>query len=85
MTGTEAAAAAIDWAFEHLGWTEVIHCITPDNTASQKVAHRLGSRLLGPVTMPPPYESVTVERWGQDREAWRSRRRKEPLYSLTSR
>ena len=23
---TEAAEAAVDWAFDHLGWTRVIHC-----------------------------------------------------------
>src|ERR1700722_18116790 len=40
---TEASAAAIDWALETLGWTEVIHCIDPENLASQKVAERLGS------------------------------------------
>src|SRR5918998_4057023 len=29
----EGSTAAIDWAFEHLGWTEVIHCIHPENVA----------------------------------------------------
>src|SRR5207342_2245122 len=29
-----AATAAIDWAFDTLGWTEVIHSIQPPNTAS---------------------------------------------------
>jgi RimJ/RimL family protein N-acetyltransferase len=33
---TEAAIAAIDWAFDTLGWTDVIHSISPDNTASQR-------------------------------------------------
>ncbi|HZZ88363.1 MAG TPA: GNAT family N-acetyltransferase, partial [Caulobacteraceae bacterium] len=28
---TEAATAAIDWAFDHLGWIEVIHCIDAEN------------------------------------------------------
>ena len=45
---TEAASAAIDWAFDHLGWTEVIHCIDPENVASQAVARRLGSTNRGP-------------------------------------
>src|SRR5215831_6409992 len=44
---TESATAAIDWAFEHLGWTDVIHCIDPENAPSQAVARRLGSRNLG--------------------------------------
>ena len=40
---TEAAAASIDWAFDALGWTDVIHIIDPENTPSQAVARRLGS------------------------------------------
>ena len=28
---TEAAVAAIDWAFANLGWDDVIHCIDPAN------------------------------------------------------
>lgn len=72
---TEASAAAMDWAFEHLGWTEVIHSITPLNTASQQVAQRLGSRLLGPGKLPPPYEATPIELWGQDRDTWRARRK----------
>jgi RimJ/RimL family protein N-acetyltransferase len=72
---TEAAAAAITWAFDHLGWSEVIHCIAPANTPSQDVARRLGSRLLGPVKLPAPYEAESMEYWGQDRDTWRTRRR----------
>ncbi|AEI66883.1 GNAT family N-acetyltransferase [Corallococcus macrosporus] len=71
---TEAAAAAMDWAFEHLGWTDVIHCIVPENLASQEVARRLGSRLRGPGQLPPPLDSVRVDLWGQSRDAWRARR-----------
>ncbi len=72
---TEGATAAINWAFDQLGWTHVIHCIDPANTPSQEVARRLGSRLIGPGKLPPPYESATVEIWGQSREEWRARRR----------
>jgi RimJ/RimL family protein N-acetyltransferase len=43
---TEAARAAMAWAFDSLGWTEIIHCIDPANTASIAVAERLGSRKL---------------------------------------
>ena len=43
---TEACAAAMDWAFDVLGWTEVIHSISPTNTASQAVARRLGGGIL---------------------------------------
>ncbi len=70
----EAATAAIDWAFDELGWTEVIHCIDPANTPSQRVAQRLGSANLGPGTLPPPFEDAPIEIWGQSREAWRARR-----------
>jgi RimJ/RimL family protein N-acetyltransferase len=71
---TEGAAAAIDWAFDTLGWTEVIHCIDPANAASQNVARRLGSSLLRPGRLPPPYDEHPVDIWGQSREAWRVRR-----------
>ena len=71
---TEAAAASIDWAFDTLGWDEVIHCIDPDNVASARVAQRLGSRLRGPGKLPPPFEHLTVEIWGQSRDEWRARR-----------
>ncbi len=72
---TEAATAAIDWAFDHLDWTEVIHCITPENTASAEVARRLGSRLIGPAKLPPPHEAAVIDAWGQSREEWRARRK----------
>lgn len=69
----EGATAAIDWAFDHLGWTEVIHTIDPGNVASQAVARRLGSTILRQAVLPPPLnESVDV--WGQSREQWRARR-----------
>jgi RimJ/RimL family protein N-acetyltransferase len=69
----EGAGAAIDWAFDHLGWTEVIHCIDPANTNSQKVAQRLGSSLLRMGLLPPPYDDQEVQIWGQSREKWRAR------------
>lgn len=73
--GVEAATAAIDYAFDRLGWSEVIHCIDPDNTPSQRLAERLGSRNQGPTRLPPPFESVPVDRWSQTREEWRARPR----------
>ncbi|MBW8725475.1 MAG: GNAT family N-acetyltransferase [Inquilinus limosus] len=69
---TEGAAATIDWAFDHLGWTEVIHCIAPDNEPSKAVARRLGSRFHGLDQLPAPIDTE-VEIWGQTREEWRSR------------
>lgn len=70
---TEGAAASIDWAFSNLGWTEVIHCIAPDNLASQSVARRLGSRNRGRGRLPPPYEEAHIDIWGQTRAEWRAR------------
>jgi RimJ/RimL family protein N-acetyltransferase len=72
---TEAATAAIDWAFDALGWTEVIHCIDPENLASQKVAERLGSTNRGPGRLPAPYEAYPADIWGQTRDQWRARAR----------
>ena len=72
---TEGAIAAIDWAFDHLGWSEVIHCIDPENRASQAVASRLGSARLRTDFMPAPYNDKPIDIWGQSREAWRARRR----------
>ncbi|MFA5683101.1 MAG: GNAT family N-acetyltransferase [Lysobacteraceae bacterium] len=71
----EAATASIDWAFETLGWTEMIHCIDPDNRASQALAHRLGSANSGVGRLPPPFETLPVHIWRQSREQWQDNRR----------
>lgn len=70
---TEGASAAIEWAFDHLGWTDVIHCIDEQNLPSQKVAQRLGSRYRHDTQMPPPFETHRVQIWGQTKEEWRAR------------
>ncbi|MCL7713914.1 GNAT family N-acetyltransferase [Stenotrophomonas mori] len=67
----EAARAAIDWAFDTLGWQEVIHTIAPDNHGSQAVARKLGSRVLRAARLPAPLDE-DVEVWGQSRQAWRA-------------
>jgi len=72
--GVEAAIASIDWAFDTLGWTEVIHCIDPANTPSQKLAERIGSYNQGPTRMPAPFQDMPIDRWGQTREEWMARR-----------
>jgi len=72
---TEAATAAIDWAFETLGWTEVIHCIDPANAPSIATARKLGStRLRTDVAAPAPIEAKW-DIYGQSRAAWRARAR----------
>lgn len=70
----EAAEASTTWAFDTLGWQNVIHSIAPDNIASQRVAQKLGSRNLGPGRLPPPFETSEIDIWGQSREEWRRRR-----------
>jgi RimJ/RimL family protein N-acetyltransferase len=72
---TEGAAAAMDWAFDALGWEDVIHCIAPANANSARVAERLGSKLLGQDYLPPPFDSEPIDIWGQTRAEWRAKRR----------
>lgn len=70
----EGAEAATDFAFDRLGWTDVIHSIDPANVASQAVARKLGSRNHGPGKLPPPFEHSPIEIWGQTREEWKTRK-----------
>ncbi len=71
---TEAATAAVDWAFDRLGWDEVIHVIAPQNEASRRLAARLGSVNRGPGSLPPPFDAGEVDIWGQTRAEWTARR-----------
>src|SRR5579859_3650424 len=71
--GSEGATAAIDWAFEHLGWDDMIHCIHPDNANSINLATRLGSTYRGHAKLPAPLD-FPVLNYGQTREEWRARR-----------
>jgi RimJ/RimL family protein N-acetyltransferase len=69
----EGAAIASDWAFDTLGWSNMIHSIAPENVSSQRVAQKLGSRKIGPGTLPAPFTHDRVDLWGQTREEWRRR------------
>jgi len=71
---TEGATAAMDYAFDVLGWTEAVHTIEPANTGSQAVARRLGSTILRQGKMPAPFQDLTLDVWGQTREQWLARR-----------
>jgi RimJ/RimL family protein N-acetyltransferase len=71
---TEAATAAIDWAFAALGWHEVIHVIDLANLPSQGVARKLGSRNRGRGQLPAPFTDNVVDVWGQTKAEWRARR-----------
>jgi RimJ/RimL family protein N-acetyltransferase len=68
----EGARAAIDWAFDALGWTEVIHCIDDGNERSIALARRLGSQWQRRALLPPPI-AVEVGVYGQPRAEWRAR------------
>jgi RimJ/RimL family protein N-acetyltransferase len=68
----EGARAAVNWAFDVLGWTEIIHCIDDGNERSVALARRLGSVWLRRAALPPPV-AVEVDVYGQSRAAWRAR------------
>lgn len=63
------------YAYDVLGWDEVIHTIDPANLPSSKLAARLGSRLRGPTQLPAPHDQVRVDLWGQTRAEWLARAR----------
>lgn len=71
---TEGAAAAMDYAVDILGWTEVIHTILPGNDPSARVAGRLGSTFLRRAETPPPFQGMEWDVYGQTADAWRARR-----------
>ncbi len=71
---TEGAAAAIDWAVDRLGWSDIIHCIDAENIASAAVAARLGSSERGAGRYPPPFDRNQTRIWGQSAAQWRQRR-----------
>jgi RimJ/RimL family protein N-acetyltransferase len=71
----EGASAAMDYAVDILGFTEIIHCIDPKNTPSIKVAERLGSRKLREAAAPAPFTDILWDVYGQTADEWRARRR----------
>lgn len=71
----EGAVAAMNWAVDHLGWTDIIHTIAPTNTASQNLALRLGSTNRGAGKLPPPFQDSPVDIWGQTAAQWREMRK----------
>jgi RimJ/RimL family protein N-acetyltransferase len=72
----EGATAAIDWAFDQLGWDHVIHCIDKANAPSIALATRLGSqRERADVRLAPPFEDAIVDIYGQSKAQWKARQR----------
>lgn len=76
----EAAAATIDWSFENLGWSEVIHTIVPENIASISLAEKLGSKYQGQAVLPAPI-SLEVGVWQQTRDQWSENRKRQGFSS----
>jgi RimJ/RimL family protein N-acetyltransferase len=79
----EGAIAAIHWAFDELGWAEVIHTVAPDNLASQALARRLGARNRGPGQLPPPLEGARVDIWVQSSADFRAANPRNTIASST--
>jgi RimJ/RimL family protein N-acetyltransferase len=72
----EGASAAIDWAFDRLGWDHIIHCIDKANAPSIALALRLGSQLEREnLALAPPFQDHKVDLYGQSRAQWRARTR----------
>jgi RimJ/RimL family protein N-acetyltransferase len=70
----EAATAAMDFAVDQLDWTEIVHCIDPDNLPSIALARRLGSTRQGAAPLPAPYAGKMIDIYGQTAVQWRTRR-----------
>lgn len=63
----EAARAAGDWVFDVFGLEEIVGLIHADNTASQKLAQRLGMRVRASTLhagMPHDIWTITRREWG---------------------
>lgn len=65
----EAAGASIDWTFATFEIDHVIHCIEPDNAASQAVARKLGASIEGKAEL---FGNV-ADRWITRRATWSSK------------
>ena len=64
---TAAARASVEYAYETLGWSEIIHCILPGNEASIRVAEKIGSSLRSEVQGLPGVTDERVLVYGQSR------------------
>jgi RimJ/RimL family protein N-acetyltransferase len=62
----EAARASIDWVFSTFEIDHVIHCINPENPASQAVARKLGATIERQAQM----SGDTVDIWVTRRNVW---------------
>ena len=62
----EAAVASIDWTFATFEIDNILHCIRPENAASQKVAQRLGATIERQAEL---FGDV-IDLWVTTRAAW---------------
>lgn len=67
----EAAVAAMDFAVDTLNWPEISHLILAGNTASERVAARLGSAVVRRGDLMGKGEGAV---WGQSAGDWRVNR-----------
>lgn len=63
---TEGASAARDYAFEALGWDDIISIISPVNTKSQAVAERIGESYREDLKV----RDMTLKIYGLTRSEW---------------
>ncbi len=70
--GREAAIAAMDYAFDGLGWDKCIHVIDPRNTPSERLAKALGSAIVGEVEELAGFGPMHLNLWGQNANDWRN-------------
>ena len=63
----EAGKACVDYAFDALGWNEVIHVIAHGNVASIKTAEAIGSRYLREAKDNPLFGGIKCHIYGQQR------------------
>lgn len=71
---SEAAERCLDWAFNDLGWNEVVHLIHKDNHGSQGVARRIGSVNSNQQVEAAGF-GIICDQWGQTKADWLARRR----------
>jgi len=71
----EAATVCLDYVFDTLGWTHVVHCIAAENQSSIGLARHLGSVRIGETDLPPPLQHVHLDVYSQARDDWRARRK----------
>lgn len=69
---TESARAAIDYAIDSLGWTEICHCIDAENAVSIRVAEKLGAKWL---RADHDAQGKPTQVYGQSSEQWLTRNR----------